>query len=262
MSDILARLHATLSARAASDVPRETRPARIESAGDDATVWIYDFIGCGGVSAAELAPELATLKSDKITVRVNSPGGDYFDGVAIANALARHPATVDVHVDGLAASAASIVAMAGDHVVMHPGAQMMIHDALTLTVGNAAEHEKTARLLDSASADIAALYASRAGGTADEWRTRMVAETWFTSPEAVAAGLAHEAPTADDAAPAKSEAEPAPRWAALLQEWRDVPRETPTPPAPAEVATPAASSPVPGSIAARLCSAFSERKAP
>jgi ATP-dependent protease ClpP protease subunit len=235
MRDLLARLHAALSTRPVNLIGRvdATRPARIEAKGDDATVWIYDVIGDWGVSAAELGPQLEELKAQQITVRLNSPGGDYFDGVAIANALARHPATVTVHVDGLAASAASVIAMAGDRVVMHPGAQMMIHDALTMTIGNAAAHDKTRALLDSASQDIASLYASRAGGGAAEWRDLMRAETWYTATEAVAAGLAHEAPT-----PEPSDTDH-PTWAQALAAFRDVSRET-------SPQTPDAASPTPG----------------
>jgi ClpP class serine protease len=118
-----------------------------------------------------------------------------FDGLAIYNALRSHPAQVTVTVDGLAASIASVIAMAGDRVVMNRGAMMMIHDASSLSVGNAQEMRATADLLDKASDNIASIYADRAGGTPEEWRGQMRAETWYLAAEAVDVGLADEAVT-------------------------------------------------------------------
>ena len=172
----LARAHAALQALDHPQ-PQARRPveARITATATAATVHIYDEIGGFGVLASELVPELAALEVAEIEVRLNSPGGDFFDGVAIANALAEHPGRVVVHVDGLAASAASVIAMAGDEVVMHPGSRMMIHDAITGTIGNAADHLQAGGLLDGVSADIADLYAAKAGQrTADEWRGDML----------------------------------------------------------------------------------------
>jgi ATP-dependent protease ClpP protease subunit len=218
-----------LFAKAAQALATTNRPAggaarpgtyRIDNADTDtATVYIYDEIGGAGIWAAALVPQLAALKASRIDVRLNSPGGDYFDGVAIGNALAEHPAQVTVHVDGLAASAASVLAMAADRIVMHPGARMMIHDALTMTYGNAADHSSAGQLLDAVSQDIAGIYALRAGGIADEWRGQMKAETWFSDQEAVSARLADElhAPTPT---PQLEEDPTQPRWAALLNDWR------------------------------------------
>src|SRR5690606_17127720 len=90
------------------------------------------------------------------------------------------------------ASIASVIAMAGDRVVMGRGAQMMIHDALGVTVGNAADHREMAELLDKTSDDIAGFYAEKAGGPLSTWRELMRAETWFSAEEAVEAGLADE----------------------------------------------------------------------
>lgn len=159
----------------------------------EAEIYVYDEIGGWGVQAGEFATALRGLGDVKsLTVRINSPGGDYFDGVAIHNMLSQHKATVNVVIDGLAASAATIVAMAGDTIRIGQGGQMMIHDALVATVGNAQDLREMADNLDRTSEDIAAMYAKRAGGTATEWRDRMRAETWFTAEEAVAAGLADE----------------------------------------------------------------------
>jgi ATP-dependent protease ClpP protease subunit len=227
MRDLIAALHARLGTRPANALDRVTgRPAsshRITNASaDEATVWVYDVIGDWGVSAAELVPAIESISAPSITVRVNSPGGDYFAGVAIANALARHPARVTVHVDALAASAASVIAMAGDDIVMHPGAQMMIHDALTVTMGNAAEHEHTAALLHAASADIAGVYAARSGlHDAAHFRTLMQAETWLTADAAVELGLATKVAERELPEPAATTND-TPRWITLLHDFRTV----------------------------------------
>ncbi|MGV9779791.1 head maturation protease, ClpP-related, partial [Streptosporangium sp. NPDC003464] len=127
-----------------------------------------------------------------MTLRVNSPGGDVFDGIAIMNTLRSHPARVTTHVDSLAASIASVIAMAGDRIVMQPHSQMMIHDAAGMCIGNATDMHEMAAMLDRQSDNIAAVYAERAGGTVADWRERMRAETWLSAEEAVAAGLADE----------------------------------------------------------------------
>lgn len=151
---------------------------------------IYDEIGYWGVTARDVIAALAEVSAPEITVRLNSPGGDVFDGVAIYNALRGHPARVTAVVDSLAASAASFIAMAADEITMNRASQLMIHDASGLCMGNAADMEHMRGLLDRISDTIAGIYADRAGGTPDEWRALMRAETWFTGAEAVAAGLA------------------------------------------------------------------------
>ncbi|MEO3929247.1 head maturation protease, ClpP-related [Micromonosporaceae bacterium B7E4] len=168
---------------------------RIEAKADSkaAEVWIYDEIGTWGTNARDFARELRALDADSITVHLNSPGGDAFDGIAIYNSLRDHPAAVTVLVDGLAASAASVIAQAGDTVRMNRGAQMMIHDASGLVIGNASDMADFAAVLEKTSDSIAAAYAGRAGGTVAEWREVMRAETWYTAAEAVEAGLADEA---------------------------------------------------------------------
>lgn len=165
---------------------------KIENRADVTEISIYDEIGYVGVTASNFIRDLNGVKSGQISLRLNSPGGDVFDGIAIMNALRNHPANVTVHIDGLAASIASVIAMGGDHIVMAPNAQMMIHDAHTIQVGNAADLRKTADLLDKASDNIASVYANRAGGSIENWRDVMRDETWFSAEEAVAAGLADE----------------------------------------------------------------------
>jgi len=156
----------------------------------EAEILIYDFIGYGGVSADDFIHDLSNIKASKITLRVNSPGGDVFDGIAIFNAVNRHKAEITAYVDGLAASAASFIVMAADTLVMSPHSQMMIHDAHGLALGPADDMRKMADILDKSSDNIAAIYAKRAGGTVEEWRALMKGETWLSDQEAVAMGLA------------------------------------------------------------------------
>lgn len=159
---------------------------------DPAVVHIYDEIGYWGVTAADFVRDLAGVRASEIELHLNSPGGEIFDGIAIMNALRSHPATVTTYVDSLAASIASVIAMGGDRVVMAPNSQMMIHEASSIEIGNAADMRKMADLLDLQSDNIASVYAAKAGGDVAEWRARMTAETWYTAEEAVAAGLADE----------------------------------------------------------------------
>lgn len=170
---------------------------------DTATVFIYDEISWCGVTADAVAHELDGITASAITVRLNSPGGDLFDGIAIYNSLVSHPASVTVQVDGLAASAASVIAMAGESVRMMAGTQLMVHDGMALCIGNAADMVETAALLDKCSDQIAGFYARRAGGAVADWRAIMRGEAWYTGPEAVAAGLADEAVADADDEPTK-----------------------------------------------------------
>lgn len=224
--------------------PRPPRPPnagaadwyRITNLADSAEVVIYDEIGWWGTSAADFMNELKQITANTITLRLNSPGGDVFDGVAIMNALRSHPAAVTTQVDGLAASIASVIALAGDRIVMQPGATMMIHDASGMCYGQAPDMRELADMLDRHSDNIASLYAERAGGTVAEWRERMRGEAWFNADEAVAAGLADEVGQRRDA----SDGEPVTnRWD--LARFRYPGREH----APAPVAVMAAASQTP-----------------
>lgn len=158
--------------------------------GMSADVNIYDEIGYWGTTAQAFVDELNALDVQQLNVHVNSPGGDVYDGVAIYNALLQHPAAVTTYVDGMAASIASVIAQAGDVRLVAKASQMMIHDASALCVGNAADMRECASMLDKASDMIAQVYADRASGDAATWRTAMQAETWYSSDEAVNAGLA------------------------------------------------------------------------
>lgn len=165
-----------------------------ETTGSEATVRIYAEIGDSwwgdSVSAGEFARQLDRLDVETINLRINSPGGDVYDGIAIANSLRAHKARVVATVEGLAASAASFIATAADELVMARNAELMVHDAWGLVVGNAGDVRKLADRLDAVSDNIASMYAAKAGGEVAEWRDVMRAETWFSADEAVAAGLA------------------------------------------------------------------------
>jgi ATP-dependent protease ClpP protease subunit len=160
---------------------------------DEAELLLFDAVGGWfGIYADEFVEQLNQISARRLTVRVNSPGGSVFEGVAIANALRAHPASVTVRVEGLAASIASVIALAGDKLVMAPNSMFMIHDASGATWGDAAEMRKMAEVLDKISDNIADAYAAKAGGTRADWRGRMLAETWYSAAEAVEAGLADE----------------------------------------------------------------------
>lgn len=211
MSRKLTSLHRTSRVRAdLGDQPPEWyRIIRNEVVGEQTTedtatrstadVYVYESIGGWfGMTADDFVRDVAGLDVDHIDLHLNSPGGDVFEGVAMANVLRQHRADITVWVDGLAASAASVVAMAGDEIVMGLGAQFMIHDASTYAWGNAADVRKTAEVLDSVSDSIASTYAARAGGTAAEWRAVMVEERWYTGEQAVTAGLANRVAADED----------------------------------------------------------------
>jgi ATP-dependent protease ClpP protease subunit len=158
---------------------------------DTTEVFIYDEIGGSfGVDANVFVQELSLITTPNIKVRINSPGGNVFDSIAIRNSLLNHPANVITFIDALAASGASIVALGGDEIVMMPGSQMMIHDAMGLEMGNAKEMRAMADFLDRQSDNIAGIYAGKAGGDIPEWRDKMLAETWMFADEAIELGLA------------------------------------------------------------------------
>lgn len=196
---VLARVNALLAVRNEQPLPTgHVRPeVKVTALADDAgaELLLYDEIGFWGIWAVDVAAALSTV-SGPLHVRINSPGGDVFDGVAIYNLIADYPDQVTVTVDGLAASAASFIAMAGDSIRMNRASQMMIHDASGGCRGNAADMKAMAALLDMISQTIAGIYAGRAGGEVEEWRERMLVDggfgTWYTADEAVAAGLADE----------------------------------------------------------------------
>lgn len=128
----------------------------------------------------------------ELDIYINSGGGDVFAGFAIYNMLKRHAAKKTMHVDGLAASIASVIAMAGDKIIMPENAMMMIHDAWAIAAGNKAKLRKIADDLEKADGSIIGIYAARTGMPESDIAAKMDAETWFTAAEAVEAGLADE----------------------------------------------------------------------
>lgn len=155
----------------------------------EAEISIYDAIGAWGVTAQQFVKDLKAIKAARIILRLNTPGGEVFDGTAIYNALREHPARVTVHVDGVAASAGSFIACAGDEVRMADNAYIMIHNASGGVYGEAGDMRRYADVLEKINGNIAAIYQRKAGKDADHWRGLMDAETWFTAEEAKAEGL-------------------------------------------------------------------------
>jgi ATP-dependent Clp endopeptidase proteolytic subunit ClpP len=170
---------------------------RIENSAEDTDttdIYVYDSIGGWfGMYADEFIEALGQVTSKNISLRLNSPGGSVFEGIAIANAIRNHPANVTVYVDSLAASIASVIALAGNRLVMMPQSQIMIHNASGACYGDATEMTRMADLLDKQSRNIAEAYAQHTGRPLAEWQQYMADETWFTAEEAVAVGLADEA---------------------------------------------------------------------
>jgi ATP-dependent Clp endopeptidase proteolytic subunit ClpP len=153
-------------------------------------VLIYDEIGAYGVTAKGFLAELGALPDDAaIDLRLNSPGGSVFDAVAIYNALRRHPGEVTVWIDGIAASAASYIAMAGDTIVMPENAFLMIHDPSGLVMGTAEDMRSTAEALDKVKVSLIQGYAAKSGKPDDEIATLMATETWLDAKDALDLGF-------------------------------------------------------------------------
>lgn len=194
------------------DVPSDALARWVDTpmaATDDAanTITIYDVIGedwwtGGGFTARRMNAALRSIGAKDVTVKINSPGGDVFEGFAIFNELRQHKAKVTVEVMGIAASAASYIAMAGDEIRMGLGTFLMIHNAWGVVIGNRNDLEAAAETLaqiDGAQIDI---YESRTGLKRAEIEKYMDAETMFTAKDAVAKGFADsvsEKTTGDDA---------------------------------------------------------------
>ncbi|MFD5264419.1 head maturation protease, ClpP-related [Bacillus wiedmannii] len=171
------------------------RDIRFEAKGENEyKLTVYGSIG-GWFSennAEAVRRKIQDVKAEKIHVHINSGGGSAFDGVAICNQLKQHSAEIIVHIDGWAASAASVIAMAGDKIIMPSNTMMMIHQASTFEYGNADLFEKTARDLRKIDSALAASYKKRFVGTDEELKQLLKDETWLTAEEAVALGLADE----------------------------------------------------------------------
>lgn len=156
-----------------------------------AEVYIYDEIGGSfGVGAQDFIDELNAITADEITVRINSPGGMLIDAIAIGSAIQQHPSNIIGRVDGIAASAATVIAIACDRLEMMPGSQMMVHDVMVDVSGNASDLADAIDWLNEQSRNVANMYAAKSGGTPEEWRNLMLAETWMFAEEAVESRLA------------------------------------------------------------------------
>jgi ATP-dependent protease ClpP protease subunit len=163
---------------------------RLRAARKTAELLLYSEIGAWGKTVNELLAELNDLgELETINLRINSPGGDVFEAMAMYNGLTRQPGKVIVHIDGLCASAATLVAMAGDEVRMADNAMWMIHEPWTALVGNADDLVKKADLLDTLADTIVNLYARKTGAEPDIIRDWMRAETWYTAEQALKAGF-------------------------------------------------------------------------
>lgn len=164
---------------------------RIVAKDTAATIWLYDEIGYWGITAKTFAEELKAIGDvEAITVQINSPGGDVFDGLAIYNSLVKHRASVNVEIDGYAASIASIIAMAGDSISIADNAMLMIHNPWTFAMGEANDLRKTADTLDQVRTQLINTYAKRTGLDDETIGEMMDAETWIESGPAVEQGFA------------------------------------------------------------------------
>lgn len=152
-----------------------------------AQIMLFDLIGMWGVTAKDFIGDLAAI-SGPVDIHINSDGGDVFEAFAIYSALASRLGVTTV-VDGIAASSASLIAMAGEQRLMARTSQMMVHDAWAGVDGNAADLQHMVTRLETVSGQIAGIYADTAGGTPEHWRALMQAETWFTPAQALDAGL-------------------------------------------------------------------------
>lgn len=172
------------------------------ASGDEAEILIYDEIGRDffgeGIAAEQFIKEIAQIKAATLNVRINSVGGQVFDGLAIFNALDRHAARVVTHVDGIAASIASVIALAGDEVRIAANAFLMIHNPHGIAFGDAADMRAMAETLEKVGGSLVDIYAKRTEKPEGEVRAWMDAETWFTAAEAKEAGFVDEITVAQE----------------------------------------------------------------
>lgn len=172
---------------------------------DHAELWIYSEIGENfwgeGVAASTFVPELNAIRANQIDLHINSYGGNVFDGMAMYTALQRHPARVTCYVDGVAASIASIVALAGDEVVMPSNAMLMIHNPMgSVYWGSEQVMRQMADSLAAIKAAMLNVYEEHSTKSRDELAAALDAETWLTADDAVAFGFVQEPAAALDIA--------------------------------------------------------------
>jgi ATP-dependent Clp protease protease subunit len=170
-------------------------PGVMAASEGDASISMYEVIGedpwtGGGVTLKRIDAALRSIGNNPVTVNINSPGGDVFEGIAIYNRLREHPATVNVKVLGLAASAASIIAMAGDNIEIGASSFLMIHNAWVMAVGNRHDMQEVAAFLEPFDRALADVYVARTGADLATVQAAMDSETWFSGSQAVELGYA------------------------------------------------------------------------
>lgn len=199
IKDKIPQIHAVSRAKAykweaPADILNEySRIQPANAASDTNVIDVLDVIGEDfwgeGITAKAISEKLKST-SGEVRVRINSPGGDMFEGLAIYNMLRAHNGAVNVEVLGLAASAASIIAMAGDTITMGPGSIMMIHNAWGVVIGNRHDMREAANVFDTFDNSMVKLYAARTGRDRDDIAKMMDDETFLDAEEAVEAGFA------------------------------------------------------------------------
>lgn len=261
-----AKRHAALASLDNDAPPKPLIAPRSEGdTSDETEIKIYDHIdswgGYWGISADEISAALEEVSTSRIRLRINSPGGEVLEAVAIYNLFADYAADVHVSIDSLAASAASFVAMAGDRVTMNRASEMMIHNAWGGVVGDAQAVRDYADILDRQSLKAARIYQARAGGPVDAWLDAMAAETWYSPEEAVEAGLADDVVPLKgkaDADPAtdgeKDEGEASNRWDLAMYTYGSR-SEAPDPAMPSKISTDEAPEGTPDASAAEAADA-------
>jgi len=162
-----------------------------------AEIWIYEMIGedfwtGDGITAKSFQKELAEIKATEIDLHINSPGGDVFDGNTIYNLLKQHSAKITTYIDGLAASIASVIALAGEKVYMAENALMMIHNPWGVTMGGASDMRKMADTLDKVRDSMTTIYMGKTGKDDGEINSLLEAETWMNADEALEMGFVDE----------------------------------------------------------------------
>lgn len=165
----------------------------VKNQGDEAEILLYDAIVddelqaeyFGGVAPKPFIKELKSITAKTIHLRINSPGGSVFAARAMETAIREHSAQIIVHIDGVAASAATFIAMAGDEVQMSEGALFMIHKAWSFAMGNSDDLIATAALLEKVDGTLAKTYAGRTGLSEESCLQLMADETWMTAQEAL-----------------------------------------------------------------------------
>jgi len=173
---------------------------KAETNGDEATLYVYDAIGAWfGIAAADFVQALADIKAKTIHLRIDSPGGSVFEAEAMQTALQQHPSNVVVHIDGLAASAATTLALGGNEIEISDGGVFMIHNAWNIAIGNKDDMREAAAFLEKIDTNIAADYQRKTGASPEQIKEWMDAETYFSAAEALEHGFVDRIYTPDGA---------------------------------------------------------------